>query len=456
MNIGWTTVESAADAERLARELIEARLAVCVQVDGPVRSYYWWEEELASAKEFRLTVKFLPENTERLETWLNQHHPYEVPEWVTVEADRVHPAYRRWAEGGLQPASVKNKPKKDVLRLSKMARSYLRKHMYQEAEAVFLEALSLDPQNAYLLVGLGDTTREMKRYDESIAYYERVLEFDPINVFALRGIGDSYRGILQHKRAIPYWMRYLDCNKDDIYVMVRLAESFNKTGNFDKAEDFYLRALKVNGEDKYALLGIGSLYYKVENDDKALEYFDKLLSLDRGYVAVLTMVGNIYRRRKEYAKAADYYEQATNLDAWNTFALYGLGDCQRGLENLDQAVYWWSKILESEPHNQDLLTRVGDALLNLDRLDKSLEYYMRSLQVGFDLYALLGMSRLYRSQKNWLEAERACLQVLERVPGHPRTLNELMQVYEAQGRNDKAREIAAQLEALAAPRPGDD
>lgn len=448
MNIGWTTVANSVDAERLAREIVEARLAVCVQIDGGIRSFYRWEGEVTSAKEYRLTIKFLAENTERIESWLNQHHPYEVPEWLTVRADRIHPGYKKWAEADSDITTVKSKPKKDVLRLSKLGRSYLRKHLYSEAEAVFREALELDPQNSYILVGLGDTTREMKKYEESIAFYERVLEFDAINVFALRGIGDSYRGILQHKRAIPYWMRYLDCNKDDIYVMVRLAESFNKTGNFEKAEAFYLKALSVNAEDKYALLGIGSLYYKVENDDKALEYFAKLLSLDDSYVAVLTMVGNIYRRRREFERATEYYEKAASIESWNAFALFGLGDCQRGLENLDKAIFWWSKILEHEPHNQDLLTRVGDAMLNLDMLDQSLEHYMRSLQVGFDLYALLGMSKLYRTQGNWAEAETACLQILERVPGHLRTLKELMTVYQGMGRTDKAEAISSQIEGL--------
>ncbi|MDD5757871.1 MAG: divalent cation tolerance protein CutA [Desulfobulbaceae bacterium] len=448
MNIGWTTVANVEDAERLAREVVMAHLAVCVQVEGAIRSFYRWDDELTSAKEYRLTIKFLAENTERLEAWINEHHPYEIPEWLAISADRVHPAYKKWAEADSELPVSKVKPNKEVLRLSKLGRSYLRKHLYSEAESVFREALELDGRNPYILVGLGDTTRELKKFEESIAYYERVLEFDAVNVFALRGIGDSYRGILQHKRAIPYWMRYLDCNKDDIYVMVRLAESFNKTGNFDKAEAFYLRALEVNPEDKYALLGVGSLYYKVENDEKALACFEKLLSLDSSYVAVLTMVGNIYRRRREFEKAAEYYEKATNLESWNAFALFGLGDCQRGLANLDKAVFWWSKILENEPHNQDLLTRVGDAMLNLDKLDQSLEHYMRSLQVGFDLYALLGMSKLYRTQKNWCEAEKACLQILEKVPGHPRALTELLNVYEGMGREDKMRDIRHQLEEL--------
>lgn len=453
MNIAWTTLSTLAEARKMAAELIKSRLAVCVQIDGPVSSYYLWEGKEENSDEYRLSIKFMAEKTEKIETWIAENHPYEVPQWITVAAERVGDSYRRWVEKeyGLERIAAKkdgHTAKKEVLRLSKQGRNYLRKHRYQEAKRSFLQALELDNKNAYVLVGLADTCRELKKFDQAIKYYERVLEFDAVNVFALRGIGDAYRGILQHKRAIPYWMRYLECNKNDIYVMVRLAESFNKTGNFDKAEAFYINALAVNDQDKYALLGLGSLYYKAEIDDKALECFDKLLNMDDSYVAVLTMVGNIYRRRRQYEEASQYYEKAARLESWNSFALYGLGDCHRGLADLDKAVYWWSKILENEPNNQDLLTRVGDALLTLNRIDSSMEHYTRSLKVGFDLYALLGMSRLYRAQGNYPEAEKCCLEILERVADHQRVLEELRLVYEGMGEAGKADKIALRLKSL--------
>ncbi len=448
MNIGWTTLSGKGDAEKLAREIVESRLAVCAQVDGPISSFFIWDNELQNDEEYRVTIKFLSENIEKVEAWINTNHPYDVPQWLSVPVERVHTAYRKWAETDVKKKTAK-RPDKDVLRLSKLGRNYLRKRQYKEAEKIFMDALDLDPHNAYVLVGLGDTTRELKKFEAAIDYYETVLEFDSINVFALRGIGDAYRGILQHKKAIPYWLRYLECNKDDIYVMVRLAESFNKTGDFDKAEAFYLKALAVNNQDKYALLGLGSLYYKVENDQKSLDCFATLLGLDDSYVAVLTMVGNIYRRKKDYEEATEYYQKAINLEPWNAFALYGLGDCQRGLENLQEAVYWWSKILETEPTNQDLLTRVGDALLNMGQIQESLDYYNRSLDVGFDLYALLGMSRLYKSQNDWEGAEKACLRILDKAPAHHRTMIELLGIYEGMGNKRKADGIQSVLDTLA-------
>ncbi len=447
MNIGWTTVANKEDAERLARAVVEEKLAVCAQVDGPIVSLYQWEGEVRRDEEFRVAIKFLSANSEALEAWINEHHPYDTPQWLAVTAERVSPAYRRWAEDGCD-CRTPQRTKKDVIRLSKLGRNYLRKRCYADAEKTFLEALELDPRNAYVLVGLGDTCREMKKYETAITHYEKVLEFDAVNVFALRGIGDAYRGIMQHKRAIPYWLRYLECNKDDIYVMVRLAESFNKTGNFERAEDFYKQALAVNPKDKYALLGLGSLYYKLEKDDLALEYFDTLLALDDRYVAVLTMEGNIYRRRRDYARAMEFYKRAIAIEPWNSFALYGLGDCCRGLEHLDEAVGWWEKILEKEPANQDLLTRVGDAMVNLGNPESAIDHYRRSLEVGFDLYALLGLARVFRSQGEIRAAMDCCEQILEKVPAHDRTLEEMLSLCEESGDTARAEEIRARIEEL--------
>lgn len=93
MNIGWTTLASLEDARKMAEEMVSGRLAVCVQVE-PITSYYLWNGSLESSEEYRLTVKFLAENTEKLEAWLNEHHPYDVPQWLAVPVDRVASSYK--------------------------------------------------------------------------------------------------------------------------------------------------------------------------------------------------------------------------------------------------------------------------------------------------------------------------------------------------------------------------
>ncbi len=97
MLIAWTTVAQRSDADRLAAEIIDRRLAVCVQIEGPVTSRYRWQGKVEQTEEFRLCLKFLPAQAADLSAWVLAHHPYETPEWLVVRAAEVGEKYLSWA-----------------------------------------------------------------------------------------------------------------------------------------------------------------------------------------------------------------------------------------------------------------------------------------------------------------------------------------------------------------------
>lgn len=95
--IAWTTVATRDEAEKLALDIVDARLAVCAQIDGPITSFYIWGGRVEQASEYRLTFKFLPDQSAELEKRVHAHHPYETPEWVTAMAENVSEKYLSWA-----------------------------------------------------------------------------------------------------------------------------------------------------------------------------------------------------------------------------------------------------------------------------------------------------------------------------------------------------------------------
>ena len=97
MLIAWTTVATKAEADQLAQSVIEQRLAACVQVEGPLSSTYRWEGKVECAEEFRLCLKFLPNQSAALSAWVHAHHPYQAPEWIVVQAVEVGEKYLSWA-----------------------------------------------------------------------------------------------------------------------------------------------------------------------------------------------------------------------------------------------------------------------------------------------------------------------------------------------------------------------
>lgn len=90
-----TTVGSLADAQALARAMLDRRLAACVQVEEGLTSFYRWEGRRCEDPEVRLTIKTLPACEGALQALFAQAHPYEVPQFLASRV-RAAPAYAKW------------------------------------------------------------------------------------------------------------------------------------------------------------------------------------------------------------------------------------------------------------------------------------------------------------------------------------------------------------------------
>jgi len=91
-----TTLPAAEAAEALAEQIVEARLAACVQILPQMTSVYVWEGEIQKEGEVLLLIKTLPGKWDELREFITANHAYEVPEVVALDCDRVSDAYGRW------------------------------------------------------------------------------------------------------------------------------------------------------------------------------------------------------------------------------------------------------------------------------------------------------------------------------------------------------------------------
>lgn len=90
------TTPDAATAERLARVLVDERLAACVQVVPGVRSYYRWEGGVSADDEHLLLVKSLASRFGEIRERIGSEHPYDTPEVLAVPAVDVDDRYFSW------------------------------------------------------------------------------------------------------------------------------------------------------------------------------------------------------------------------------------------------------------------------------------------------------------------------------------------------------------------------
>ena len=99
-----TTCAAAVDAERMARALVDGRLAACVNVVPGVRSFYHWKGETESSEEYLLIVKTSRDLFGALRAEMEKLHPYELPELLALPVVAGAENYLSWLQSNLRGA----------------------------------------------------------------------------------------------------------------------------------------------------------------------------------------------------------------------------------------------------------------------------------------------------------------------------------------------------------------
>lgn len=96
-----TTVGSEEEAERISAALLDARLAACVQVLGPITSRYIWRGKVEEAREWACLAKTEARRYGDVETAIREAHSYEEPEIVAIPIVDGSKGYLDWISESL-------------------------------------------------------------------------------------------------------------------------------------------------------------------------------------------------------------------------------------------------------------------------------------------------------------------------------------------------------------------
>ena len=101
----YCTAGSEDEAARIARALVERRLAACVNVVPGVASTYRWEGAVRTDAEWLLIVKTRRERFEEVSRAIRELHSYELPEIVMLDIADGDAAYLEWIDASLEGGS---------------------------------------------------------------------------------------------------------------------------------------------------------------------------------------------------------------------------------------------------------------------------------------------------------------------------------------------------------------
>ncbi|HOL66389.1 MAG TPA: divalent-cation tolerance protein CutA [bacterium] len=96
-----TATGSQPAAKKLARVLVQEKLAACVQIVGPVTSIYWWQGKVEHSQEWLCLMKTTAGLYPRLEKRLRKLHSYQVPEVIGLGIACGSQAYLSWLKSNV-------------------------------------------------------------------------------------------------------------------------------------------------------------------------------------------------------------------------------------------------------------------------------------------------------------------------------------------------------------------
>ncbi|RWS19585.1 cutA-like precursor [Leptotrombidium deliense] len=95
-SMAFVTISNQDEAQKLAKKIVQTKLAACVNIVPKIISVYEWKGNVENDSESLMMIKTRSSRVEELIEFVRKHHPYEVCEVISTPIQQGNPAYLEW------------------------------------------------------------------------------------------------------------------------------------------------------------------------------------------------------------------------------------------------------------------------------------------------------------------------------------------------------------------------
>ncbi len=231
----------------------------------------------------------------------------------------------------------------------KFGAAYLWSGYYEQALPYLQQVLRRTPNNARVLVLVGQIHLQANRMGDAENCFREALKVNEANPEAWSGLGDVYDSRKNLKDARESYDKALALKPDLLYTLLNAGQLADKLDEQKRAEDFYRRAFELNPQQAEAANGLGLALAKQGHAGDAKKYFEQAIALKRDYAGAINNLGVLYIQQGKTNDAVAAFEYGIGVAPQDETLYLNLGRIYAQQGKFERARQLMQQLLERKP-----------------------------------------------------------------------------------------------------------
>ena len=301
-----------------------------------------------------------------------------------------------------------------------------------QAKAIYLGALSLNPKYFETLQLLGTLAAQSGQWVEAIDYFSNALNINSKSSTVHNNLGNVLQELLRFEEALFSYNKAIEHEPSFAMAYTNRGNVLKQLGRINEALASYDKALIFKYDSAITHYNRGNVLYELGNIDLALASYDKAIQYQIDYSEAYYNRGNIFFDLKNFAEALLCYDKALEYNNEFAEAFYNRGNVLYELRNnnidinqgvaltefdcLDECLKNYDKAIAIKPDYAEAYLNRGSVLEELGRIEQAIISYEHAIRFKPNLDFLFGMSINARNRIcNWMEYHENNIKLLAKI-----------------------------------------
>ncbi|MGA9665280.1 MAG: tetratricopeptide repeat protein, partial [Gallionella sp.] len=259
----------------------------------------------------------------------------------------------------------------------------------EEARAIYLDLLSINPADSHALHYLGLIALQQGQYADAASLIERAIRADRLMPAFHCNLGNAYKALGQYELAAAAFREAVRLDPQFHVAYCNLGNTYLEQGNLDAARDSYQKALALRADFAEAHYGLGNVLLEQINLDQAAASYRKAIAFRPAYAEAYCNLGSALQKQGRLDEAVASFRQALAIRPNYAEAYCQLGSALQREGGLDEAADCYRKALALKPDFAEAISNLGSIHQRLGDLEQAIACYRQALSINPDIAVAL-------------------------------------------------------------------